>query len=54
MIAHSNYDTVAVQIGDNTVVFHDTDHSSTLATGDSAVVLVGRSLSDIHANNIIV
>jgi len=41
---------VAVQVGGDVVVFADTDANN---TADTAVVLVGRSLTDIDSTNIV-
>jgi hypothetical protein len=47
---------VAVQVGGDVVVFADTSNATTnaanLDAGDDAVVLVGRSLTDIDYTNI--
>jgi Ca2+-binding RTX toxin-like protein len=47
------YKYVAVQVAGDVVVFADTNASGTLNAGDDAVVLVGRSLSDIDSVNIV-
>jgi Ca2+-binding RTX toxin-like protein len=43
----------AAQVGNDVVVFADTNHNLGLDSGDDAVVLVGRSLADISENNIV-
>jgi Ca2+-binding RTX toxin-like protein len=43
---------VAVQIGSDTVVFADTDANGQITAADTAVVLVGRALTDIAFSNI--
>jgi hypothetical protein len=44
---------VAVQIGTDVVVFADTDGNHSITAADTAVVLVGKSLSDIDFTNIV-
>jgi hypothetical protein len=44
---------VAVQVGADVVVFADTNGTAGLQAGDDAVVLVGRSLTDIDYTNIV-
>jgi Ca2+-binding RTX toxin-like protein len=48
----AHYNVVALQVGTDVVVFADVNGSGHLEAGDTAVVLVGRSLADIHASNI--
>jgi hypothetical protein len=44
---------VVAQVGADVVVFADTNHGGGLDAGDDAVVLVGRSLTDIDTTSII-
>jgi hypothetical protein len=50
MTANNAIDYVVVQVGGDVVVFADT---GALNTADDAVVLVGRTLADISADNIV-
>jgi Ca2+-binding RTX toxin-like protein len=55
LVGFTNIKYVAVQVGADVVVFSDvggtTDHA--FDAGDNAVVLVGRSLADVNASNIV-
>ena len=44
---------VAVQIGSDTVVFADTTTGGGITVADTAVVLVGKSLTDIDFTNVV-
>jgi hypothetical protein len=46
-------DIVAIQVGSDVVVFADSNNSGTLTAADNAVVLVGRTLTDIDSSNIV-
>jgi hypothetical protein len=44
---------VAVQVGGDVIVFADTSNDSHITTADDAVTLVGKTLADITASNIV-
>jgi Ca2+-binding RTX toxin-like protein len=41
---------IAVQVGSDVIVFADTTAAGHISVGDDAIVLVGRSLTDIHTD----
>jgi hypothetical protein len=44
---------IAIQVNSDVVVFADTNHDGAITTADDAVILTGRSLTDIAGSNLI-
>ena len=52
-VHNHGYNVVALQVGTDVVVFADSTADGHITLADQAVVLIGRSLSDVHTGNII-